>query len=285
MATASDLDIVVLNWRTADMSADCAQSAAKAAPGAALYVVDNGSGDGSPAELRKRLPQATVVETGRNLGFGAGMNAGVRAGSRPFVLILNSDARAKGDAFMRMLELCASDARIGVVTPMTVDESNQPVSQLPPEPAPWELVVCMLPLVGKLVSGKRFFPTSGPPQTLSWMPTLCVALFRREAFERINGFDPRYFLGWEEWDVARRLANAGYTVSLHRSAEVIHAGHGSTPKTLSSWRAKHGREAICYHLRKYHGPSWYALGRIASGLATLRNLQAARLGGQSAEGQ
>ena len=284
MATASDLDIVILNWRTPEMSADCARNAAAAAPGAAIYVVDNGSGDGSPAKLRRQLPQTPLIETGENLGFGGGMNAGVRAGQRPFVLILNSDARAKGEAFLQMLELCASDARIGVVTPLTVDEKDRPVPQMQSEPAAWQLVAEMLPLVSKFVTQKPFLPAKGPPLPVDWMPTLCAALFRREAFERIGGFDARYFLGWEEWDVARRLKEAGYGLAVQREAEVIHAGHGSTPKSLSTWRAKHNRDTLCYHLRKYHGRSWYALGRLACGVAALRQLMPADLAPKPAPG-
>ncbi len=271
MADASQLDVVVLNWRTPEMSADCVHQAAATLPGAAFYVVDNGSGDGSPEKLRAALPQATVVETGSNLGFGGGMNAGARAGSRPFVLILNSDARPKGDAYLRMLQACAADPSIGVSTPMTVDEDHRPTPMLPPEPAAWRMVLGVVPVIWKLFTPPPYFPSAGPPRRINWMPHLCAALFRREAFERIGGFDPNYFLGWEEWDIGRRLQQIGYGIAVDSAAEVIHPGHGSTPKTLSKWRASHGRNSLCYHLRKYHGTAWYLLGRMACGVAGLRH--------------
>jgi GT2 family glycosyltransferase len=267
----SDLDVVVLNWRTPDMSAQCVAEAARTLPGAAFVVVDNGSGDGSPEKLRAAVPYAKVVETGANLGFGAGMNAGVRAGERPFVLVLNSDARPKGDAFVRMLDLCASEPDIGVVTPLVVDEENRPIAQLPPEAPAWRLVLSVIPIVWKWVTPPPFVPTAGPPQQLDWMPALCAALFRRKALDDIDGFDPNYFLGWEEWDIARRTQQAGYRIVLHRGAEVIHSGHGSTPRSLFGWRAMHGRRALCYHLRKYHGVPWYALGRVACSIASVRH--------------
>src|SRR4051812_22258944 len=122
----SELDVVVLNWRTPDMSAACARLAADSLPGANIYIVDNGSGDGSPERLRAAMPEAIIVENDRNLGFGGGLNPGIRAGRRPFVLILNSDARPVGDAYQRLLDHCASDERIGAVTPQTLDSRGRP---------------------------------------------------------------------------------------------------------------------------------------------------------------
>jgi N-acetylglucosaminyl-diphospho-decaprenol L-rhamnosyltransferase len=154
---------------------------------------------------------------------------------------------------------------------MTIDGEDRPVPQLPPEPPAWKLVVGIMPLVSKLIRPPPFVPEAGPPLAIDWMPALCAVMFRREALERINGFDPNYFLGWEEWDIARRIQEAGYGIRLHRSAEIVHTGLGSTPRTLSKWRAKHGRHSLCYHLRKYHGSSWYAAGRVACGIASLRH--------------
>lgn len=268
--TDQDLDVVVLNWKTAELSADCARVARGALPGAEIYVVDNGSGDGSPAKLREALPGDHVIETDRNLGFGGGMNAGIAAGRRPYVLLLNSDARPVGDAFSRLLAHCASDPRLAVVTPATIDDAAAPVAQMTPEPAAWELVLSCAPVLWRLVNSQGYFPEGQEPITLEWFPTLCVALFRREAIDGIGRFDPAYFLGWEEWDLTRRLHQRGWKIASHPGAQVVHAGWGSTPKELKPWRLKHSRLSILRHLRKYHGPVWHLLGKAASALSDAR---------------
>jgi len=269
-ATGRELDIVVLNWKTAEMSAECARAARAAMPEAAIYVVDNGSGDGSPETLRQALPWATVIETGSNLGFGGGMNAGIRAGRRPFVMIVNSDARPVGPAFGALLAAAASDPRTGAVTPSVLDEAARPVLQMEPEPAAWKLVIGFIPVVWRLVQSKGFLPTGDGPRPLAWLPTLCVTLFRRQAIEEIGCFDPGYFLGWEEWDITRRLTAGGWRIAVDPGAQVVHAGWGSTPKNLARWRNKHGRASVCHHLRKYHGPIWYLLGWATRSLTELR---------------
>jgi N-acetylglucosaminyl-diphospho-decaprenol L-rhamnosyltransferase len=262
----SDVDIVILNWKTAAMSGECAHAAAAALPGAQIYLVDNGSDDGSPEHLRRAVPAATVVETGANLGFGGGMNAGIRAGRRPYVLLLNSDARPVDDGLSMLLDCLAADPQLGAVGPMTVDAALEPTPQLPAEPPAWKLVVSSIPFVWRITTAEPFVPAGGPPARIGWLPTLCAAGFRRAALEAIGGFDPGYFLGWEEWDITRRLHDAGWAIAIHPSAAVLHHGRGSTPSSLTAWRNRHSRRAICYHLRKYHGPIWYTLGRATCAL-------------------
>jgi N-acetylglucosaminyl-diphospho-decaprenol L-rhamnosyltransferase len=263
----SHLDVIVLNWKTPEMSADCARAAAETLPGAKIYIVDNGSGDGSPERLRALAPDAVVVENDRNLGFGGGMNAGIRAGQGRFVLILNSDARPVGDAYRMMFDHCASDDRIGAVTSQTVDTQGRPVPQMAPEPPAWQLVLGCLPLTWRLVASNVYSPRPGPPASINWLAGLCAAVFRRQAVEEVGAFDIEYFLGWEEWDLTRRLRSANWQIAIHPGAVVIHEGHGSTPKELKAWRAKHNRRAMCHHLLKYHGRAWYLAGRMTSGVA------------------
>jgi len=264
------LDVIVLNWKTPEMSAECARLAAESLPGAQLYIVDNGSGDGSPERLRAEAPPGTIlVQNGANLGFGGGFNHGIRAGKRKFVLLLNSDARPVGGAYRLLLDHCASDDRLGAVTPLTLDSKGQPVPQMSPEPPAWHMVLGCLPVGWRLMASNVYRPDQGPPATIDWLPGLCVTMFRREALEGAGCFDPGYFLGWEEWDLARRLRGAGWKMAIHPGAQVIHDGHGSTPEALQGWRNKHGRQGVCHHLRKYHGRGWYTVGRLACSAGNL----------------
>src|SRR6185436_8695211 len=182
---------------------------------------------------------------------------------------LNSDARPTGSVYRELLDHCASDDRLGAVTPQTIGHDNLPVGQMAPEPPAWRLVVGCLPGAWRLAQAKPYWPKAGPPEVIDWFPSMCATLFRRAAIEGIGGFDSDYFLGWEEWDLARRLRAAGWKIALHPGAAVVHEGQGSTPRPLTPWRSKHARDGICHHLRKYYGPGWYAAGRLTSGIADL----------------
>ena len=95
---------IILNWRSAEMTLRATAAALVAMQGIAgeITIVDNASGDGSfetmtAAVADRGWTRVRVLQAGRNGGFGAGNNFGIRAGladgSRPdLIYILNSDA-------------------------------------------------------------------------------------------------------------------------------------------------------------------------------------------------
>ena len=86
-----------------------------------LVLVDNASTDGSVEVARQLAPEATVVATGRNGGYAAGINAGVRAApDHDAVLILNPDVRL-GDGCVAELVAVLRNPGVGIAVPRIVD--------------------------------------------------------------------------------------------------------------------------------------------------------------------
>src|SRR5690242_2089522 len=113
--------VIVLSWNGAGHLPGCldALRAQRHTP-ADLLVVDNGSSDGSAELVRSRYPQARLVENGRNLGFSAGMNVGIRllreAPEPPdAVVLLNQDTLVEPDWLKNVLAPLAADERTGAV--------------------------------------------------------------------------------------------------------------------------------------------------------------------------
>ncbi|RYI13685.1 MAG: glycosyltransferase, partial [Acetobacteraceae bacterium] len=115
---------VILNWRTAEMTLKSADAAERAMDGIAggIVVVDNDSGDGSFERMTEALKDRArfrVVQSGRNGGFGAGNNVGIKlglqGGARPdYVYILNSDAFPAPDAVRLLLEYLERNPKVGM---------------------------------------------------------------------------------------------------------------------------------------------------------------------------
>jgi GT2 family glycosyltransferase len=82
-------------------------------------------------------------------------------------------------------------------------------------------------------------------------------LLRREVFQRLGGFDPRFFLYFEETDLLRRMRDAGFEVWAVSPALALHAGHSSASKTtvpmVNGCIAEHYFRSRFYYLRKHHG--------------------------------
>jgi GT2 family glycosyltransferase len=110
--------VVIPNWNGRDLLEKYLPSVVEALggnPANELLVVDNGSTDGSIELLRERFPAARVLALPRNLGFGGGSNAGLRAASNEVVVLLNSDMRVD-PGFLAPLLAGFSDEKVFAVS-------------------------------------------------------------------------------------------------------------------------------------------------------------------------
>jgi GT2 family glycosyltransferase/glycosyltransferase involved in cell wall biosynthesis len=99
--------VVIPTWNGRDLLARNLPSVIQALagnPAHEIIVVENGSSDGSAEFLRRSFPQVRVIEPGRNLGFGGGANAGVRAARNDVVVLLNNDMRVDPGFLAPLLE-------------------------------------------------------------------------------------------------------------------------------------------------------------------------------------
>jgi GT2 family glycosyltransferase len=115
------ITVVVLNWNSHQMTAECIRSLRETeGPDFEILVVDNGSTDGSVEILPQEFPQITVLPQGRNLGFAAGCNVGMRhalANDAEYVLLLNNDTYGAPEFIREMVAAIESDSSIGAVCP------------------------------------------------------------------------------------------------------------------------------------------------------------------------
>src|SRR5438045_2018218 len=90
--------VIILNWNSHQMTADCIRSLLGASVETYdVVVVDNGSQDGSVQLLAREFPEITVLPQVHNLGFAAGCNVGIRhalARGAEYILLLNNDTYA-----------------------------------------------------------------------------------------------------------------------------------------------------------------------------------------------
>src|SRR5262245_37473647 len=113
--------IILLNWNQPEYTLACLRSLGQLEyPNVTVTVVDNGSTDGSPALIRARYPDVTLIENGRNLGFAAGNNVGIDLAMRDgadYVMLLNNDTEVAPDMVDDLIAVAESDSSIGIVGP------------------------------------------------------------------------------------------------------------------------------------------------------------------------
>ena len=127
--------VIILNWRSAQMSLRSAEAAVIAMEGieGVISLIDNDSGDGSFEEMSREAAdrgwtaggRLRVLQSGHNGGFGAGNNAALRVPTdRPcdLVLIVNSDAFMEPDTITRMRAHMLTHPAIGLLGCRVVGE-------------------------------------------------------------------------------------------------------------------------------------------------------------------
>lgn len=178
-----------------------------------VVLVDNGSSDESVELARRELPGVRVVELGENLGFGRAINRAVAEVPGDPVILLNNDAVPEPRFVEALLDGLGEgvDSVAGVLlqerAPELIDSAG---------------VVADSTLMGfDYLHGEPVEAAEAAPAPLG--PTGGAALYRREAFAAVGGFDERIFLYFEDLDLALRIAADGGRCRLAPEARALHA--------------------------------------------------------------
>jgi len=208
--------VVVLSFRGRKDTLACLDGLLGGAHDYSVLVVDNGSFDGVLEEARRRHPGVHTLQTGDNLGFAGGMNAGLRwamGHGATMVTVLNNDTLCTPDA-VQALELCAAHGAI--VSPQ--------VDYLAAPERIW--------FAGGVVDADTALPRHLTESELDGVPegacspteTLagCCLTARTDVWRRVGLFDERYFLLFEDAELSLRAARSGVPLLVCRQARILH---------------------------------------------------------------
>jgi GT2 family glycosyltransferase len=212
-------------------------------------VVDNASSDGTAAFVRERFPSCRVIEPGENLGFGRACNLAASETESEFILLLNPDAWVEPSCIERLRAAMVADEKLAWAAPRlfypngrrqfnwspTISILGEAVQQLRNrlESASWVHVA--LPRV------MRGFGGAG------WYTAAC-GLMRRRAWDQVGGFDPGFFLYFEDADLGLRLRRAGWRTAPVDDARAVHDRRA--PGALSDAMVRY-RESQLRYYRKH----------------------------------
>jgi N-acetylglucosaminyl-diphospho-decaprenol L-rhamnosyltransferase len=268
---------IILNWRSADMTLRSAEATLAALDGldAALVIVDNDSQDGSEETLRAaaagrgwdRGPhQLRVVQAGRNGGYGAGNNAGMRAGlpdgrTPDFVWIVNSDAFPEPGAARALLAHFAANPRTGMAGSGIYGDDGVPHNscfRFPSIASEFEGQIRFGPITRLLSRNVVPMPIPEQETPVDWISGASL-MIRQRVLDQIGQFDETFFLYFEETDLCRRAVKAGWTNYYVPASRVMHIGGVSTGIKTARRIPRYWLDSRRHYFTKNHGHLYAAL--------------------------
>ncbi|SDD24421.1 glycosyltransferase family 2 protein [Ruegeria marina] len=277
---------VILNYRTPDLTIRACEAAMREMqdlPGEVI-VVDNDSGDGSVERLKQAAAahgwdaggRFRIVESGRNGGFGAGMNFGMRAGlsdgSAPdFYYLLNSDAWPDPGCIRGLRDFLVATPRAGFAASAVRGDDNAPhltAFRFPSAAGEFEAAARTGP-ISRLLRNRIIAPPLPRTRTRVDWASGASLMVRREVIETTGGFDETFFLYFEETDLCRRAAAAGWETWYLPEVGVVHIGSASTGMRKWKRTPQYWFDSRLHYSLKNHGRAytlWTTLALIAGTL-------------------
>jgi N-acetylglucosaminyl-diphospho-decaprenol L-rhamnosyltransferase len=233
-----------------------------------VWVVDNGSTDGSASLVRSAFGWVRLVEASENLGFGAAVNLVASRTSTPFVVAANADVAVLGGALTELLRAAAADPGAGAFAPRLV----LPDGSVQHSVFPFPTVLATAFVVLGLARRRLCVPGAWDPSAARRVPWAVGAflLVRRSAWDEAGGFDERQWLYAEDLDLGWRLRRAGWATRYVPSAVVRHDESAATRVAFGDARVDRWQQATYAWVRRRLGSSTaiaVALLNVAGALA------------------
>jgi len=230
-----DLSIVIVNWNTRALLAECLDSVRANCVGieAEVVVVDNASEDGSAALVAERYPEVRLIANRDNVGFAAANNQAFEIARGRQILLLNNDTLVHGDVLassVRYLDAHPEVGAMGCRVENTDGSTQHTCSRFP------TFFNLLLQTAGldRVDGGPAFLRRY---RMLDWdrdderdveVISGCSLLIRREILDTVGGLDEAFFCYGEETDWCRRIAEAGWGLRFAPVGVITHHGSGST---------------------------------------------------------
>lgn len=237
-----------------------------------IVVVDNASSDGSVSEIHKKFPKVDTLQTGENIGFGAGYNKGLEYakiwGADYFFLINNDTKIADPFILEKLIEVMKSDAKIGMVAPKILFEkgfefykdkySKEDLGKViwyGGGSFDWDNILSVHRGIDEVDNGQY-----DKTEEVRFISGACF-LIKREVLEKVEGFSGDYFLYFEDAELCKKILDEGYKLYYCGQTRIFHKVSRSTGIGSNLTDYYHARNRLIFGMRFANFKAKFALLR------------------------
>ena len=227
-----DVSIIIVNYRTPELTKNCIRSIEKVFDGAVyqyeVILVDNCSNDGRFSELKElESENVHVYETLKNGGFGYGNNYGVKRALGEFVFFLNSDTILYPSTIIEMICFMRENRDVGALTcymedgdkfPLVVSHAFESFKTLFVQTR----IKPLIPKFLKRIRAERYQSrTEVEALDVDWVSGAGM-LMPKSVFDEVGGWNEMFFMYMEDEELCYRVHKAGYRVALYPKMGIQH---------------------------------------------------------------
>lgn len=255
------IDIITVNWNSGDQLKDCVESVMKSLFDNSILnkviVVDNDSEDNS-LELVEALnyEKLEIIKNQDNLGFGKACNIGAKNSQSDFILFLNPDAMVYEDTFQKLFDYIEkNDTKdVAVYGVQLIGDDGKVQRNCAKVPS-------LSSFINRSLGLNKLNPKLFPSYTMQdWdhldtreVDQVMGAFFmiKKDIFEKLNGFDERFFVYYEELELSKRIKDIGYKTIFVAQAQAYHKGGGTSEQVKAKRLFYNTRSRLIYGFKHF----------------------------------
>jgi len=219
-----NLSIIIVHHKSQDITFDCIKSIKELVSGISyeVIIVDNSHGAEyriQNTDISKMLsPSTFYLLPSTNKGFGAGNNLGAKKANGEYLLLLNPDTIVFDDSIEKMLSFIKKHDEIGALTCLLGPDKKTLQKNF------FGKFQSLFSVTFRHYNYQKIDPPAGGRKDFFYtdIVTGAALMIKKDIFEKLGGFDERFFMYLEDDDLCKRLVDAGYKNAVLNTAKIIH---------------------------------------------------------------
>ncbi len=253
-----EVSIIIVQYKVKELLLECITSLKKAIKAVSyeIIVVDNEESRDIKNTIKKVYPDVIYISN-KNRGFGQGNNVAAKRARGKYLFLLNPDTTVFEKTIKEQVEFLEKNSDVAIVAPLLLHADKKPFSL--------QGMAILTPLRGvvSLSFLNKLFPNN-PISKGYWLPDWdrkkvkevgvvpgTAFMMRKDLYEKVGGFDEKFFLYFEEFDLCKRVKELGYRICMLPQAKVIHLWGESTKQRSDI--SQIFQDSRFYYFSKHYG--------------------------------
>lgn len=254
------ISIIIVNYHVKKELFACLESifTSKQKSAFEIIVVDNDEKKDISTDLQKRFTKIQYIPN-ENRGFGQANNIGAKKAKGEYLFFLNPDTVLEKGTVDTLANYLNKHENVGIVVPLLLGENGKPYQQGSQALTPLEGIVCLSflnSLFPQNPVSKKYFLHDWERNTVKEVDVVpgTAMMIKKSLFDKVGGFDDRFFLFFEEFDLCKRIKKLGYTFFIIPQVRVKHLW-GVSVKQRKDVKSTFSKSRFLY-FEKHYGIFW-----------------------------